>query len=240
MASNAMRAKTTLPWRLLSAHRRSIRTLHRRDADASCSGSAGTSGWRLREQSCAYCARVSFSSMYVALVRPFSLSKLSVVLSGQLVADRPQCVPLAFNCSRDAVARSGVQISTAAGTYSFAIFAAEHETGRRQEPGFANSRTEIERHRVRVERIDIRIVRSVVTFRREDEVRFLVDLDAHFCQAAATRYQSLATDSAAEVEARRTGGGQAAFDPDRLFRARVSGLPHRVVRRELSIDMRRL
>ena len=75
MASNAMRANVMLPLLLLAVHRRNIRTLHKRGAGASCSGSADISGSRLRARSCAYSARASFSLRYVAWGRPFDIVK---------------------------------------------------------------------------------------------------------------------------------------------------------------------
>src|SRR5512141_1709188 len=151
MASNAIRAKTTLPWLLLAVHHRSIRTLRRRDAGASSPGSAGTSGSRLRARSCACCGRASFSSRCVSSGRPFFSVQLIVELSGKLIADRPQCIPAAFGCSRHAVARAVVQVGTTIGAKPLAVLAAQSESRHSEKPRFAHGRTEVERRRVCIE-----------------------------------------------------------------------------------------
>ena len=125
--------------------------------------------------------------------------------SGQLAADCPQRVPTAFSSCGSTVARPAVQFNTTGRTQTFAVIPAKNEARDRQQPKLPDCGTQIERMRVRIERIDVRIIRAVVTFRRKNEMRLLVNRCPNLLQAPAARHFCLATDLAAEVKARGPG-----------------------------------
>src|SRR5690242_14462231 len=78
MASNAIRAKATLPALRPAAHPRNSRTPGRRGAGASSPGTADTSGARWRARSCGCYARASFASRYVSSERPWGERRLEI------------------------------------------------------------------------------------------------------------------------------------------------------------------
>ena len=69
---------------------------------------------------------------------------------------------------------------------------------------------------------------------------FFVDGYANFGQAPAARYYGLSSNPATEVKARRSGRGKTACDSDWLCGSHISGFPHRIIRLEPPIDVRRL
>ena len=171
MASNAMRAKATLPWLRPAAYRRSTRTLHRRDAGASSPGIAGTSGSRWRARSCACCGRASFASRYVASGRPWDYLREYVKYVSTKNRECDTTVPTSptrssfgrrfparIGLGLRAVVRTGVQVRTTARTEPLTVFPAQRERRRREQPLLPGAPAGGRAPVLRIEQIDIGIV----------------------------------------------------------------------------------
>src|SRR5688572_18974377 len=228
MASNAMRANSTLPLPLLAAHRRNIRIPHKRDADASCFGSADTSGSQSTAQPCECYARVSSSSRYVASGRPFDV-RISRYALGEVVANRAQLLPAAVNFHRLAVAVRHVPVGSTRRAKPLTVFTTLHKGRRCEQPGFPDGLSHVELMRLGIEWKDIRIVSLFLTRGREDEMLILRHFDTDVLQAAPARHFAGTAHSSAEIEAARTCRRKPALDMNRRRGAHVSGLPHRIV-----------
>src|SRR6476469_9031108 len=153
MASNAIRAKVRLPWRLLAAHPRSTRTPRRRGAAASSPDSADTSGSQSRALPCACCGRASFSWMFCASGRPWVGTEMRVRSGG-------------------AVAGAEVELGPTRRTQTLTVFPAQHVAWDVQQPLLPERGAEIELRRARVEQVDIGIVLDALRPRLgEDDVR---------------------------------------------------------------------
>ena len=159
MASNAIRANATLPWLLLAQHHRSNRTLRRRDADASCSGSAGTSGSRSPARSCACCVRASFSSRCVFLGRPLLFLQLNVLSFREADRELPATHPIGFQLLPGHSRMS--RYSSLFHNWD-RVPCSLHGIERTQAPCFSHCRSQVERYRKRVERIDIGVIRCIL------------------------------------------------------------------------------
>src|SRR5512146_3150355 len=148
MASNAMRAKATLPWLLLAAYRHNTRTLRIRDAGAWAPSSAGTAAGPRRAPSCACCARASSASRCVASGRPLEGrnvegSRRKIRLSGTAV-ELTERVPSRVGRGR-AVAGLSIQIGTTGGAEPLAVLTAQGKGRHREQPLLPNRRPQIER-----------------------------------------------------------------------------------------------
>ncbi len=228
-----------LPLLLLAAHRRNIRTPRKRDADASCSGSADTSVSQLRARSCACCARVSSSWRYVASGRPFDIvKKVGCSVLGKTITNSAQLFPATVSCRRLAVARTGVPICSTRRAKPLAILPALDESRSCKQPCLSHRRSHVERVRPWVEGKDVRIIRSGLAFRRKDEVLLFGNFDPDVLETPAAWHRDDPSHPPAEIKTSRTRGGEPTFNINGLCRAHVSGFPNRIVRRNGAVHVR--
>lgn len=134
---------------------------------------------------------------------------------------------------RFAIAIAGVQVGAARRAEALAVRPAQRIAGGLEQPVLAHGRPEVELTRVRVDRVDIWVVR--IAFFGEDQMHFVVDVGGRIGQAASTVESHFAIHAAVPIEASRAGRGQTTCYADRASRARVIRSPDRIVRTDLGV-----